>query len=431
LLVLFGLAAWFLTRGAGPAGSQGLSGSGTVQAEEYVVAPQLAGRVIELSADEGDQVRAGQVLAQLDATLLAAQLDQANAGIAAATANLAKLQGGTRPEEVRQAEAALAQARARRDGARIALADAETLKGTQPDLNLRIDVARAVLQAADHRARAANLLAQAASKERDYFQRTLAELENPLTVGIRNPSGVVVRTLNITVRTEELRTQLAMASSKEWSAWTGQSTALAQRDGAQADLANLLAQQADPLVLAAQVDAARTQLAAAEAAVPLAQAKLDALTAGSRAENITAARAQLAQAQAARDSIKAQLTRMTLTAPADGLIDQRLLHLGEMAAPGNAVFHLVNLNSVTLTIYVPENRIAMVQSGARADVTVDSFPERIFPGRVSFISPQAEFTPKNIGTQEQRQTQVFAVKIRIDNPDQALKPGMPADAIIR
>lgn len=434
ILLLILAAAYLYTRGGNtlgvlPIDRATLSGSGTIQGDEYTVASQVAGRIVALKADEGDTVRAGQALAELDATLPASQLEQADAALAAAQANLDKTRSGTRPEEVRNAQAALAQAVARRDSARVALADAQATRSATQDLQARIDLAHATLDATEHRAAAANLLAQAASKERDYYQRTLADVENGVTIDMQTPQGRIVRTFN--VRTEDLRTQLALAAAKEWSAWSAQGAAFAQRDAARSDLQNLLAQQNDPLVLKAQVDAAQSQLDAAEAAVKLAQARVDAVKADPRSELVAAAQAQVTQAQAARDSLATQLTKMTLAAPSAGSVNQRLLNLGEMAAPGAAVFHIANLDAVTLTIYIPENRIGSVRVGAPALVSADAYPGRAFAGTVSYISPQAEFTPKNIATQDQRSTQVFAVKVRIENADHALKSGMPADAILQ
>lgn len=430
MLLLAG--AWFYARGAGfslLASSDALAGSGSITVDEYTVASDTAGRVTELDAAEGDTVRAGQTLAKLDAVLLTAQVEQADAAVAAAQANLAKLQAGPRAEEIAQAQAALDQAVAKRNGAKVALDDARALRSAPQDLDARIDAARAASQAAEFRTRAVSLMAQAATLERSYFQRTLADVENGLAIEIPTPRGVFTKTIN--VRTEDLRTQLALAASKEWSAWVAVSTASAQQAGAAADLQKLMQMKDAPLTLDAQVNAAQAQLDTAEAAVAGAQAKLDQLKSGTRPESIAAARAQVQQAQAARDALRAQLNKMTLTAPHDGVVTQRFLDLGEMAAAGSPVFHISDLDTATLTIYIPEDRIGRVQLGAPARVTVDSFPGRTFTGTVTFISPQAEFTPKNVTTPDQRSTQVFAVKVQVDNSsDHALKPGMPADAVV-
>ncbi len=431
LLVLLIAAAWFLARGsflnwAFPAT---LSGSGVIESDEDTVATESAGRVVALDAEEGDTVRAGRAMGRLDAALLSTQVEQAEAALGLAQAALAKAQAGARPEELAQQQAVLTQGLARRDGARVALEDARAARDRPQDLNARINAARGALAVSEHRALAANGMAQAATLEREYFQRTLAAVENGIHIEIQTPRGLVTRDIN--VRTEDLRSQLALAVSKEWGAWAAQNTAFAQRDAAQSDLNQLLDLQADPLALNAQVNAASAALETAEAAVQVAQAKLDSLKAGTRAESMAAARALVAQAQAARDGLKAQWNKMTLSAPRDGVVSRRLLHLGEMAAAGSAIYRITNLDTVTLTIYIPESRIGSVRVGATARVTVDAFPGRVFQGQVVFVSPQAEFTPRNVVTQDQRATQVFAVKIQIDNrADHALKPGMPADGVI-
>jgi HlyD family secretion protein len=104
--------------------------------------------------------------------------------------------------------------------------------------------------------------------------------------------------------------------------------------------------------------------------------------------------------------------------------------VGEIAAPNISLLTIADLDRVTLTIYVPENQIGLVKVGQEVRVKVDSYPERTFDARVVHIASQAEFTPKNVQTQEERVSTVFAVKIEIPNPDGALKPGMPADAEI-
>ena len=101
-----------------------------------------------------------------------------------------------------------------------------------------------------------------------------------------------------------------------------------------------------------------------------------------------------------------------------------------MALPGKTLLSLANLDAVDLTIYVPETEVGQVALDQQVAVTVDSFPGQTFMGHVIFISDQAEFTPKNIQTKEERVNTVFAVKVRIPNPDHKLKPGMPADATL-
>jgi multidrug resistance efflux pump len=102
-----------------------------------------------------------------------------------------------------------------------------------------------------------------------------------------------------------------------------------------------------------------------------------------------------------------------------------------MAIPGVSLFTLANLDQVELNLYIPETQIARVKVGQRVVVSVDSFPNRAFEGRVTHIASQAEFTSSTVQTKEERTKTVFAVKVAIANPDHALKPGMPADAVIQ
>ena len=96
----------------------------------------------------------------------------------------------------------------------------------------------------------------------------------------------------------------------------------------------------------------------------------------------------------------------------------------------SSLFQVADLSSVELVIYVSETELGRVKLGQEAEIKVDTYPNKSFEGKVIYISPQAEFTPKNIQTQEERTKLVFAVKIKIDNPDFELKDGMPADASI-
>jgi multidrug resistance efflux pump len=92
---------------------------------------------------------------------------------------------------------------------------------------------------------------------------------------------------------------------------------------------------------------------------------------------------------------------------------------------------IANLDEVTLVIYIPETRLGQVQVGQKVEVEVDSFPDRVFMGEIVNIAGEAEFTPRNVQTKEERVNLVFAVKVSIPNPDHALKPGMPADATVQ
>jgi HlyD family secretion protein len=110
------------------------------------------------------------------------------------------------------------------------------------------------------------------------------------------------------------------------------------------------------------------------------------------------------------------------------VLDQAL-QAGELAAPAATILTLADLSQVELVVYVPENRIGEVQLGQTVKISVDSFPGQVFEGQVARIRDQAEFTPRNVATAEERLNTFFAVEIRLPNPNGDLKPGMPADAV--
>jgi HlyD family secretion protein len=143
-----------------------------------------------------------------------------------------------------------------------------------------------------------------------------------------------------------------------------------------------------------------------------------------------AARGAQAQALAGLDLARVQSSNATITSPVSGTVLERNIEVGELAMAGTAICKLGDLSRPFLRIYLPENRYGRVKLGQAAVIRVDSYPGRVFPGRVAAIADQAEFTPKDVQTKEERTKLVFAVKIAMENPDGELKPGMPADAEI-
>jgi HlyD family secretion protein len=149
-----------------------------------------------------------------------------------------------------------------------------------------------------------------------------------------------------------------------------------------------------------------------------------------RPEEVQSAKAKLDQAAIAVQLLEKSVRDASITSPLDALVTQKLVETGELVAPGTTVFVLADLSRVELEVYVPEPDLSRVSLGQEVEVRIDGPPPNSFPGRVSYISSVAEFTPKNIQTREERVKLVFGVKIQIDNPQGILKPGMPADAAI-
>jgi HlyD family secretion protein len=155
------------------------------------------------------------------------------------------------------------------------------------------------------------------------------------------------------------------------------------------------------------------------------------LKSGLRPEEINGARVRRDVAAAQRDLLKKKLRDCALLAPSAGTVTLRGVEPGEFVAVGTSVLRLTFLDRVKLTIYMNESDVGRISLGQEATVTIDAFAEKKkFAGRVVYVSPTAEFTPKNVQTREERSKLVFAVKIEAENPEGYLKPGLPADARI-
>ncbi len=148
-------------------------------------------------------------------------------------------------------------------------------------------------------------------------------------------------------------------------------------------------------------------------------------------QNIATAEANIRNAQETLRLAKIMLGYTILRAPFSGVILVRQTELGEVMQPGTPVITLADLDHVWLRAYVSETDLGKIRWGQSATVTTDTYPGKSYPGRISFISSSAEFTPKSVETHQERVTLVYRIKIDVENPTHALKPGMPADALIQ
>jgi multidrug resistance efflux pump len=123
------------------------------------------------------------------------------------------------------------------------------------------------------------------------------------------------------------------------------------------------------------------------------------------------------------------MDKLVLVSPIDGIVLSRLVEPGEVVPPGIPLITLGSLDDLTITVYIPENQYGAINLGQKALVKVDSFPGETFDATVVRIADQAEFTPRNVQTQEERQTTVYAVKLSVNDTEGKLKPGMPADVV--
>ena len=174
------------------------------------------------------------------------------------------------------------------------------------------------------------------------------------------------------------------------------------------------------------MSAAEKEVARAEATVTLAKASAD--TVGLKRQQIRALQENRRSAAGRLAEAQANLAERLIVAPADGTIVSRPVEVGDVVSPGSPMFQIVDLRRLYVKVYIPEPDIAKLRLGDPAEVSVDAFPGRRFAARISKISDQAEFTPKNVETPEERLKLVFGVELTFVNPDGLLKPGMPADA---
>jgi HlyD family secretion protein len=302
--------------------------SGQADATEVQIAPEVGGRIIEMTIAEGDRVKRGDVVARIDTRDIDLSLQRARAERAQADAQLRLLQAGARGEDIRQAESQVAAASADLAAAEADLAAAET------------DLQR--------------------------FERLL-----------ESNSG----------------------SQK-------------QRDDA------LTRRQ----MAADRVAAARARQAGAREAVAR-------LRAGSRREEIDGARARVEAVDAQIATLEKAKSDTVLTAPIDGIVTERLLDPGEIVAPRAPVAVVADLDRAWAEVFVDEPMVPRIRLGQPATVFTDAGGPGL-PGKVSYVSSKAEFTPRNVQTAEDRSKLVYRVKIAVDNSSGLLKQGMPVEAEI-
>jgi HlyD family secretion protein len=196
--------------------------------------------------------------------------------------------------------------------------------------------------------------------------------------------------------------------------------AVSKQDADQAEMA-LRTSEAD-------VAAAKKDVVRAEANVALARASADAI--GLKEQQVRALEESRRAATARLDEARANLAERFILAPDHGTIVSRPVEVGDVVSGGTPVFQVVDMKRLYLKVYIPEPDIGKLRLGQVAEIRVDAFPNRRFTARISKIYDQAEFTPKNVETVEERLKLVFGVELALDNADGVLKPGMPADCVI-
>lgn len=403
-----------------------LTASGTIEAVTIVISPEIGGRVAEVYVEEGQTVRAGDSLFRLDDTLLQAQR-------AAAIANLDLARAAAET-----AQAALETARANYEltlnAVRLEASTNRTADWNNPFT--------ASISQADEIA-AAQSEVESAAQARAEAQKTLdSALAAPEAADFVNAEARLLQARAAFTVAQDVLRRAALSPNTDLrnAAQQAYDAAKIELDNAQAAYDNLKNSDAARFVLEA-----RAALAIAEERYQTAQDRLLLLQTGLYSPRLTAAQAAVRQAEAAAQQaqiaiaqaeaslalLDAQIAKLTILAPSDGVILTRNIQPGEVVSPGAAALKLGRLDNLTITVFVPEDRYGQLSLGQSASVKVDSFPGETFQAIIVHIADQAEFTPRNVQTVEGRSSTVYAIRLRVQNPEGKLKPGMPADVTFR
>ncbi len=403
--------------------------TGTVEADVLInVVPKVPGKVSAVYVDEGDNVRAGQILARLDNTDLLAQRKQAEAAIAAARARLKQAQTGTGLQAtetdttIATAEAQLATAKAR---LRQAEAAAEvTITQTQTSVQQAEEALRAAQARLDlvregarrQEKQQAEEAVRQAKANLDTAEKNLKRAEKLLAEGAMAQQQYDAAKLQYDVAQAQYNTAVQQLDMVREGARSQEvQMAEAQVEQARAALALAKANDAQNRIRQQDVEAAKEAVQQAEAGLRMARASR-ARNAISK-EDVEAARAALNQAQANLSFVNAQISYTVIRAPAAGVIVRRNVDKGEAASPAMPMFIIVNNRNVYLRAKVSETQISDVRLGDTVDVTVDALGDRVFVGKIVEILPAAD--PEG---------RVFEAKISLPNPEGLLKQGMFARA---
>lgn len=341
--------------------------SGSIEADEIRVGSRVGGRVSRVTVEEGNAVKAGDMLVELEPFDLLQRRAEAEAIVAARRAEHARLTAGFRPEESAQAKA-----RVDRLQAQLNLLLAGPRKEEIAAAEAQLKLAEAQLELAQSEFERTKSLFEREIVSREDFDRAQSQLR--------------VARETVQSRQEEVN-QLREGTREE------------------------------------EIEQARAQLEEARQAWQL-QVR------GFRVEEIEQAEAQVAAAEAQLRAIEQQIAELTIEAPVDGTIEAIELQAGDLVAANAPVISILDPSRLWVRAYIPEDMLG-VRLGDPVSITVDSFPGERFAARVTFISRQAEFLPGNVQTPEDRSKQVFRAKIMLEEGLDRLRPGMAADVWLK
>ena len=341
--------------------------SGNIEVTDAEISFKIPGQVVNRMVSEGESVSEGQIVALLESSDLVQEMTLRKAELRATKAALAELEAGYRPEEIAQSYAVVEKAQSRLD---------ELQAGSRPQ---EIAAAEAGLQ---------NALVNVSHLKIEYDRQS--KLLKGNTISQRE--------------FDRAKSEYEQAASK--------------------------LNEAEERLALVKEGPRREQIDQARATLNEARERYSMLKKGPRKETIEQAKARVELAESTFRMAEIRYNYATITAPFSGIVLSENVESGEYVSPGTPVVTLGNLENVWLRAYINETDLGRVKLGQEVRVTTDTYPDKNYKGRISFISPEAEFTPKNVQTEKERVKLVYRVKIDIPNPDMELKPGMPADAEI-
>jgi HlyD family secretion protein len=378
VILAAGAAAVYAYRGRNRQPDDRIVVSGNIELNEVNIAFKTAGRLVERTVDEGDAVKKGQVIARLDRDQLMAQRAAQVAAIQSAESQLAQAQTAVQwQKETLSADIETRQADLTSTEARLA----ELKNGARPqeklDAQAAVDAAQAELQRA----------------QRDWERAQKLYKDDDIS----------------TAQFDQYRSR-----------WESATAALNSNKERQA------------LVLAGprveQINAAAGQVQRARGSLKTAEA--NSLESKRREQEIATRRAEIERAKATLSLIDSQLADTVAVSPVDGVVLVKSADVGEVLAPGTTIVTVGDIEHPWLRGYINETDLGKVKLGSPVKVTTDSYKGKIYNGKVTFIASEAEFTPKQIQTQQERVKLVYRVKIELDNSSRELKSNMPADGEI-
>jgi len=352
--------------------------SGNIELTEINVAFKTAGKVVELSADEGNSVHRGMVLARIDRDQIERERDKQQAGLAVSESELIQLKTAIQYSHAStESDIALRQAEVKEAQAHLD----ELLAGSRPQ---EIEQARAAV---------ADAHTQHSQASQDWERAQRLYKNDDISTAQRDQYFARYESTAATLKQAEER--LAVV-----------------KEGPRRE----------------QIDAARAQLERAQAAVRYSEANW--IEIKRKEQEVSTRQAEIAKARAQVAVVTSQLEDTRAESPIDGVVLSKSADLGEVLSSGTTVMTIGDIDRPWVRGYISEPDLGRVKLGTPVRITTDSFPGKFYTGRISFIASSAEFTPKQIQTSEERVKLVYRIKIDVENPAQELKLNMPVDAEI-